>query len=87
MPAAPPPIDLPLQGFAIEIDPLREGSKAPIVAVDRVGEVEEVALRGVSSLIATAGPYAGAIVLGNELRLCLDVHALAEYIGGQPSGR
>jgi hypothetical protein len=46
--------------------------------VDRVGAIEEVALRGVSPLVATAGPYAGAIVRGAALRLCLDAHALAE---------
>jgi len=46
--------------------------------------VEEVTLRGVSPVIATAGPYAGAIVRGAELRLCLDAHALAEMPTGAP---
>jgi len=67
--------------FAIELEPLREDGEAPVLGVDRVGRIEEVALRGVSALIANAGPYAGAIVRGSELRLCLDAHGLAERIG------
>lgn len=64
--------------FAIALDPLREGAATPLVGVDRIGKIEEVALRGVSPVVATAGPYAGAIVRGAELRFCLDAHALAE---------
>src|SRR5262249_53949165 len=64
-----------------ELEPVREDGPAPMLAVDDVGVIEEVALRGVSALIATAGPYAGAIIRGSELRLCLDAHALAEFIG------
>jgi hypothetical protein len=67
--------------FAIELEPARGETRAPLIGVDGVGAIEEVALRGVSSLIATAGPYAGAIVRGAELRLCLDAHALAETAG------
>jgi chemotaxis protein histidine kinase CheA len=81
-PTPPPPVS-----FAIELEPLREGGKAPMVAVDRVGAIEEVGLRGVSALISTAGPYAGAIVRGSELRLCLDAHALAEFIDAHAPGR
>ncbi len=73
-PASPSP-------FAIEIDPLREGDPPALVGVDRVGAVEEVTLRGVSPLVAAAGPYAGAIVRGAELRLCLDAHQLSELVG------
>lgn len=80
-PTSPPPSGLLPAGFAIALDPLREGGRTPVIAVERIGEIEEVALRGVSPLIATAGPYAGAIVRGNDLRLCLDAHALAELIG------
>jgi two-component system, chemotaxis family, sensor kinase CheA len=86
-PASSPPSVLVPAGFAIELEPLREDSPTPVVAVERVGEIEEVALRGVSPLIATAGPYAGAIVRGNDLRLCLDAHALAEFIGAGPTRR
>jgi two-component system chemotaxis sensor kinase CheA len=64
--------------FAIELDPAREGEAPPLVGVDRIGAIEEVTLRGVSPLIAAAGPYAGAIVRGAELRLCLDAQALAK---------
>ncbi len=64
--------------FAVELDLAPSDETAPPIGVDGVGSIEEVALRGVSPLIATAGPYAGAIVRGTELRLCLDGHALAE---------
>jgi hypothetical protein len=67
--------------FAIELDPLQGDEPPPLLGVDRVGAVEEVTLRGVSPLVATAGPYAGAIVRGAELRLCLDAHALSEMVG------
>ncbi len=76
IPPAPP---LP-SAFAVELEPLAEDTPAPVFGVDGVGAIEEVALRGVSSLIATAGPYAGAVIVGNELRLCLDAHGLAETI-------
>ncbi len=64
--------------FVVELDPVRDEARPPLIGVDRVGLIEEVTLRGVSPLVATAGPYAGAIVRGAELRLCLDAHALAE---------
>ncbi|MFT3774313.1 MAG: ATP-binding protein [Minicystis sp.] len=64
--------------FAVEIEPPRADVAAPFVGVDRIGAVEEVTLRGVSPLVAAAGPYAGAIVRGAELRLCLDAHGLAK---------
>ena len=75
-----PPIPALASAFVIELDPLQEDAAAPLLGVDGVGAIEEVALRGVSALIATAGPYAGAIIHGNELRLCLDAHGLAETI-------
>ena len=75
----PPHPALP-SAFVIELDPLQEDAAAPLFGVDGVGAIEEVALRGVSALIATAGPYAGAIIHGKELRLCLDAHGLAEAI-------
>jgi hypothetical protein len=64
--------------LAIELEPARGEVRPAVIGVDAVGAIEEVALRGVSPLIATAGPYAGAIVRGAELRLCLDPHGLAE---------
>ena len=83
IPPAPP---LP-SAFAVELEPLAEDGPAPVFGVDGVGTVEEVALRGVSALIATAGPYAGAVIRGNELRLCLDAHGLAETIAAASRDR
>lgn len=67
--------------LAIELDTERRESEC-FVGVDRLGVVEEVTLRRVAPLITTAGPYAGAIVRGSELHLCLDAHALAEICAG-----
>ncbi|APR84446.1 Signal transduction histidine kinase CheA [Minicystis rosea] len=64
--------------FAVELPPLREDAPPPLIGVDRIGSIEEVTLRSVSPLVAAAGPYAGAIVRGAELRLCLDAHGLAK---------
>jgi two-component system chemotaxis sensor kinase CheA len=64
--------------FAIELDPLRDDARGPLVGVDHIGSIEEVTVRAVSPLIAAAGPYVGAIVRGAELRLCLDAHSLAK---------
>jgi two-component system chemotaxis sensor kinase CheA len=75
-----PPLPAAPSAFAVELEPLQEDAVAPVLGVDGVGAIEEVALRGVSALIATAGPYAGAIIRGNELCLCLDAHGLAETI-------
>jgi two-component system chemotaxis sensor kinase CheA len=76
---------LPPSRFAIELDPVRDEGPPPLLGVDQVGRIEEVALRGVSALVANAGPYAGAIVRGSELRLCLDAHGLAERIAALPA--
>jgi two-component system chemotaxis sensor kinase CheA len=66
--------------IAVELDLAPGDTRALPIGVDAVGAIEEVALRGVSPLVATAGPYAGAIVRGAELRLCLDAHALADRV-------
>jgi two-component system chemotaxis sensor kinase CheA len=79
-PGSPPPPPALPSAFAVELEPLHDQGVAPVFGVDGVGAIEEVALRGVSALIATAGPYAGAIIRGNELCLCLDAHGLAESI-------
>lgn len=67
--------------FAIELEPVREEGRPPVIGVDRIGSIEEVTLRTVSPLVAAAGPYAGAVVRGAELRFCLDAHGLAELAG------
>ena len=82
----PPPADPAAEaaargGFAIELDPRRKDERPSLIGVDCLGAIEEVALRGVSPIVSTAGPYAGAIVRGDELRLCLDADALAELVG------
>ncbi|HEY4120539.1 MAG TPA: ATP-binding protein, partial [Byssovorax sp.] len=64
--------------LVVEVDPLIPGKPMGLVAVDAVGATEEVTLRGLSPLVRTAGPYAGVIVRGDALRLCLDGTALAE---------
>lgn len=68
--------------LAIELETGQRGP-GPIFGVDRVGTVEETAIRSISPLIALAGPYTGAIVRGAELLLCLDAHALIELAGAR----
>ncbi len=64
--------------LVVEVDPLVPGKPMGLVAVDAVGVTEEVTLRSLSPLVRTAGPYAGVVVRGDTLRLCLDGTALAE---------
>ncbi len=67
---------------AIELD-LRDdaaGGPQALLGVEAVGAVEEVTLRGVSSLVMAAGPYVAAIVRGDALRLCLDAAALGKAL-------
>jgi two-component system chemotaxis sensor kinase CheA len=68
--------------LAIELVPDTIGAKRTLVAVAAVGAVEEVALRSVAPLVRTAGPFSGAILRGDELRLCLDAGHLAELAEG-----
>jgi two-component system chemotaxis sensor kinase CheA len=70
----------PPPAFAIELVPVRDDAEPTLVGVDAIGAIEDVALRGISPVVSTAGPYSGAIVRGGELRLCLDAHALADMI-------
>ena len=65
--------------LAVELEPQGQGPPA-VVAVSAVGSVEEVALRSLSPLVRTAGPFAGAILRGDELRLCLDAAQLGELV-------
>lgn len=68
--------------FCVELDrvDLPMGAPPCRVGVDEIGIVEELAVRGVSPLVTTAGPYAGAIVRGDDVRLCLDPHGLADLV-------
>nr|WP_275939219.1 ATP-binding protein [Polyangium spumosum] len=66
--------------FLLELDPGREDEPSFFVSVTSVGEIEEVSLHAAPPLVALAGPYNGAIVRGDAVRLCLDVHALAELV-------
>lgn len=70
------------RGVAIALDPGGDADAAPsaLLGVDTLGVIEEVTLRGVSSLVTAAGPYVGAIVRGDELCLCLDATALAKAL-------
>ncbi len=66
--------------FAVEIDVGgdEQDHRAFRVGVDEVGQTEETLIRPLTSLVATMGPFSGAIVRGDgSLRLALDVFALA----------
>ncbi|HVY48246.1 MAG TPA: ATP-binding protein, partial [Minicystis sp.] len=76
--AGPPP------ALAVEVAPHAD-ARALAIAVDAVGAVEEVALRGLSPLVRTAGPYAGVVVRSDELRLCLDAAALGDLALSRPA--
>jgi hypothetical protein len=67
----------------VEIAPPREDVEPALIGVDAVGAMEEVTLRGVSSLVSAAGPFVGAVVRGAELRLCLDCHELSRIAGAR----
>ncbi len=75
--------------FAIEID-VDDGAPL-VVGVDDVGRTEEVLVRPLGPLLASLGPYAGAIVRGDGmLRLAVDAYAIApraRALGRIPEGR
>jgi chemotaxis protein histidine kinase CheA len=49
-----------------------------VLGVDDVGRSEEVLVRPLGLLLASMGPFAGAIVRGDgQLRLAVDAYALA----------
>ncbi len=72
------PADEP--AFVLELEPGREDALPVLISADGVGEVEEASLRAVPPLVSAAGPYNGAIVRGDAVYLCLDVHALVELV-------
>jgi two-component system chemotaxis sensor kinase CheA len=63
----------------LAIDEHDEPSAEPLrVGIDAVGRTEQVLIRPLTPLVATMGPYAGAIVREDgSLRLAIDVYALA----------
>ena len=66
--------------YAIDLD-IQGDDREPALAtigVDAVGRSEELLVRPLTPLIASLGPFAGAIVRGNgSLRLALDAYAIA----------
>jgi chemotaxis protein histidine kinase CheA len=77
--------------FALELDVGDERAGPLVIGVDDVGRSEEVLLRPLGSLVASIGPFAGAIVRGDgQLRLAIDGFALApraRALGRMPDGR
>jgi two-component system chemotaxis sensor kinase CheA len=66
--------------FALDLDVQDGGARKadPSVGVDAVGSTEELLVRPLGPMVASAGPYAGAIVRGDgSLRLAIDAWALA----------
>jgi two-component system chemotaxis sensor kinase CheA len=77
--------------FVVEMV-LEEDEGGPYtIGVDAIGRTEEVLVRPLTPLVATTGPYAGAVLRGDgSLRLALDAHALApraRALGRVPEGR
>ena len=69
----------------------RERAGPLVLGVDDVGRAEEVLLRPLGMLLASMGPFAGAILSGDgQLRLAVDAYALApraRALGRIPDGR
>jgi two-component system chemotaxis sensor kinase CheA len=77
--------------FAVELDVDDDRAGPIVVGVDDVGRGEEVLVRPLGALVASIGPFAGAIVRGDgQLRLAVDAYALAPRVralGRIPEGR
>jgi two-component system, chemotaxis family, sensor kinase CheA len=73
------PNDPAALALELAIDEGDEPSSEPLrVGIDAVGRTEQVFIRPLTPLVATMGPYAGAIVREDgSLRLAIDVYALA----------
>jgi two-component system chemotaxis sensor kinase CheA len=59
------------------VAPFDEGARV-LVAVDSVGRIDEVALRTLPSIARAMGPWSGAILWADELRLALDPTRLVQ---------
>lgn len=66
--------------YVLELDAGRVDDPPFFVAVDEVGELEDATLHAPPPLVAGLGPYNGAIVRGDAVALCIDVHALGELV-------
>ena len=78
--------------FAVDLEVDDAERAVPLVlGVDDVGRAEEVLLRPLGMLLASMGPFAGAILSGDgQLRLAVDAYALApraRALGRIPDGR
>jgi hypothetical protein len=65
--------------LAVEIIDVADHMHAPeplLLGVDAVGSVEEVALRALAPIVRLSGPFASAVLWGDEIRLSLDPDAL-----------
>lgn len=63
---------------AVEIVPAESTGPRAWIGVEAVGTIDEVALRALPELVRAAGPWAAAVVYGDDLRLCLDGVRLAQ---------
>jgi two-component system chemotaxis sensor kinase CheA len=78
--------------FAVELEADDIERSGPLVlGVDDVGRSDEVLVRPLGMLLASLGPFAGAILSGDgQLRLAVDTYALApraRALGRIPDGR
>jgi two-component system chemotaxis sensor kinase CheA len=78
--------------FALDLESDDAERAGPLsLGVDDVGRVEEVLVRPLGMLLASLGPFAGAILSGDgQLRLAIDTYALApraRALGRIPDGR
>ena len=63
---------------AVELEIVVPGVHPIALAIDELGEVEEVIVRALPALLSTQGPYAGAVLRGDgTLRLVLDAAIIA----------
>jgi two-component system chemotaxis sensor kinase CheA len=78
-----------LAPFAVDLEVRDEADEVQMVTigVDAIGRTEDLLLRPLSPLVATLGPFAGAIVRGDgSLHLAIDVDALAPRVRNLASG-
>jgi two-component system chemotaxis sensor kinase CheA len=75
---------LPTRSSALELEVSVPGVQPIGVGIDSVGEVEEVVVRPLPPMLASSGPYAGAVLRGDgALRLMLDAAIVAARVWSQ----